>query len=150
MRFFIVALALLAGSLVHAAPASEIAARQIGDLQCNVDRLGIVAALAATQATLKSLSKELASDPASAAEVQSALSSISGAQGAVGVIAKALFEGQSAPAEARTEVKGNLTAAQSSLTGISASGASGATLKVALAELAVAEASGLGVLNNCK
>ncbi len=79
MRFFAIALAFFAGSLVHAgmstppcaqsysqltastAPAGEIVARQVGDLQCNLDRLSIVAALAATQGTLKTLSKQLTS-----------------------------------------------------------------------------------------
>ncbi|KAH9848518.1 hypothetical protein C2E23DRAFT_862557 [Lenzites betulinus] len=150
MRFFTVALALLAGALVHATPTTEIAARQVGDLQCNVDRLGIVAALATTQGTLKLLGSQLASDSAAAADVQSVESSITGAQDAIGVIAKALLEGQTAPAAARTDVIGNLTNAHSTLAGISASGASGVTLKAALAELAVAQSSGLGVIDNCK
>ncbi|KAI0634184.1 hypothetical protein C8Q77DRAFT_1110310 [Trametes polyzona] len=150
MRFFAIALAFFAGSLVHAAPASELVARQIGDLQCNIDRLSIVAALAATQGTLKSLAKDLSSDAASAAEVQTAQSSVSGAEAAIGVIAKALVTGQSAPAEARTQVQGNLTAAHDALTSIKASGSSGNTLKLALLELGAAQAAGNGVVKNCK
>ncbi|KAL1948543.1 hypothetical protein VTO73DRAFT_12618 [Trametes versicolor] len=150
MRFFAIALAFFAGSLVHAAPASEIVTRQVGDLQCNLDRLSIVAALAATQGTLKTLSQQVTSDTTATAGVQSAESAITGAQGAIGVIAKALVTGQTAPASARQEVQGNLTAAHDALTSLSTNGESGATLKVALAELALAQASGNGVVSNCK
>ena len=45
-------------------------------------------------------------------------SSISGAQSAIGTIAKALLTGQTAPADARDQVKSNLLAAQSTLAGI--------------------------------
>ena len=38
------------------APAGELVARQIGDLQCNIDRLSIVGDLAGLQNTLSSLS----------------------------------------------------------------------------------------------
>ena len=37
------------------APAREIAARQIGNLECNIDRLSIVAGLGVLQKTLTSL-----------------------------------------------------------------------------------------------
>ena len=52
-----------AGSYAHqlhsTAPAPEIAARQIGNLQCNVDRLKIVGTLAAMQGTLKKLAGQV-------------------------------------------------------------------------------------------
>ena len=41
------------------------------------------------------------------------------AQGAIGVIAKALFTGQTAPAAARDQVAGNLTAANTALGALS-------------------------------
>ena len=37
---------------MHTAPAREIAARQIGNIQCNIDRLAIVGGLAGLQKTL--------------------------------------------------------------------------------------------------
>ncbi|OSD00437.1 hypothetical protein PYCCODRAFT_1371056 [Trametes coccinea BRFM310] len=141
----------LAGAQVFGAPAREIVARQIGDLQCNVDRLSIVAGLATTQGTLKKLSQDLAHDPTSAASVQSAADSISGAQGAIGVIAKALLTGQTAPAEARNQVLGNLTAAHDTLAAInSTDSTASATLQKALSELNDSAEAGNGVVNNCK
>ncbi len=59
------------------------------------------------------------SDDATASSVQSVIDSISGAQGAIGVIGKALFTGATAPADARTQVQGNLTAAAGALSAIS-------------------------------
>lgn len=58
------------------------------------------------------------SDNSTASSVQSVVDSISGAQGAIGVIAKALFSGATAPADARTQVQGNLTAAAGALSAI--------------------------------
>ena len=46
----------LATSPLCLAPVAEIAARQVGDIQCNVDRLSIVGDLAGLQKTLKTLS----------------------------------------------------------------------------------------------
>ncbi|KAI9056409.1 hypothetical protein FKP32DRAFT_1599138 [Trametes sanguinea] len=155
VRIFALALvfsSFLAGSQVFGAPAKEIVARQIGDLQCNVDRLSIVAGLATTQGTLKKLSQQLAqSDPTSAASVESAADSISGAQGAIGVIAKALLTGQTAPAEARNQVLGNLTAAHDTLAAInSTDSTASATLQKALSELNDSAEAGNGVVENCK
>lgn len=107
-----------------------------------------------------------------ASEVQSAEHAISGAQGAIGVIAKALLEGKTAPADARDEVRGNLTAARDALVALDSyvgralppcraltavrrgvhrkDSASSDDLKQALAELAVAAVAGKGVVDNCK
>ncbi|KAI0672375.1 hypothetical protein C8Q78DRAFT_1026637 [Trametes maxima] len=154
MQFFALIIAfssLLAGSQILAAPAHDIAARQVGDLQCNLDRLSIVADLAATQGTLKSLAKQAASDPDAAASIQAAQSAVSGAGGAIGVIAKALFSGQAAPADARVQVQGNLTAAHDALTAISSSDSDTTSgVKKALTQLGLAELSGEGVVKNCK
>ena len=45
-------------TLPSLAPVAEIAARQIGDIQCNVDRLAIVGALGTMQSTLKDLATQ--------------------------------------------------------------------------------------------
>ena len=45
---------------IHTAPAREIAARQIGNIQCNIDRLSIVGDLAGLQKTLKTLTTQTA------------------------------------------------------------------------------------------
>ncbi|KAI0643803.1 hypothetical protein C8Q79DRAFT_915070 [Trametes meyenii] len=153
MQFFALIIAfssLLAGSQISAAPAYSIAARQVGDLQCNLDRLSIVADLAAMQGTLKSLATK-AADPDAASGVQAAQTAVSGAGGAIGVIAKALFSGQTAPADARDQVQGNLTAAHDALTGISSSDAdTTAGVNKALTQLGLAAQSGEGVVKNCK
>ncbi|CDO72133.1 hypothetical protein BN946_scf184962.g76 [Trametes cinnabarina] len=144
---------LFASSEVLGAPAREIIARQIGNLQCNIDRLSIVAGLATTQGTLKKLSQQFAqSDPNSASSVESAIDSISGAQGAIGVIAKALLTGQQAPAAARDQVAGNLTAALETLVALNSTdtGATSKTLQEALTELKDSAAAGQGVVDNCK
>ncbi|KAI8989179.1 hypothetical protein BD414DRAFT_486325 [Trametes punicea] len=151
LAFAVALSSFLATSQILAAPAKEITVRQIGDLQCNVDRLSIVAGLATTQGTLKTLSKELASDTTAASSIESAIDSISGAQGAIGVIAKALLTGQAAPAAARDQVLGNLTAAHDTLASInSTSGAASTELQKALTELTNAQLAGEGVVNNCK
>ncbi|RPD75977.1 hypothetical protein L226DRAFT_534040 [Lentinus tigrinus ALCF2SS1-7] len=160
--FFFAFLSLLAGSQIYAAPANEIVARQIGNLQCNINRLQIVTGLAGLQGTLKNLASESASDAATAASVQTAQDSVTGAQGAIGVIAKALLTGQTAPAAARDQVAGNLTAAQGALTAINSCSSAdvvyfhrsdttvSATLQKALTQLGDAATAGEGVVSNCK
>ncbi|KAI0827446.1 hypothetical protein BC628DRAFT_180605 [Trametes gibbosa] len=139
---------LLMGSQIYAVPTKEIAARQIGNLQCNIDRLSIVAGLAKTQSTLKKLATN---STATASSVQSVIDSVSGAQGAIGVIGKALLTGQAAPAAARDQVQGNLTAAHDALAAISSTDtATTASLQKALTQLGNAEQAGLGVVANCK
>ena len=46
--------------LLSTVPVTELAARQVGDLQCNIDRFTIVGALAAMQGTLTALSVKTA------------------------------------------------------------------------------------------
>ncbi|KAI0708675.1 hypothetical protein C8Q76DRAFT_799905 [Earliella scabrosa] len=149
--FLFAFLYLLAGSHIYAAPAPEIAARQIGNLQCNVDRLKIVGTLAAMQGTLKKLAGQVSNDPEAAAGVQSVQDSVSGAQDAIGVIAKALFTGQAAPASARDDVRSNLEAAGTALASITSTDpAVTANLDKATTQLTNAGEAGEGVVANCK
>ena len=109
------------------------------------------------------------SDATTAAGVQSVQESVTGAQGAIGVIAKALFTGQTAPASARDQVAGNLTAAHDTLAGltsyVSASHSHqpcldlcfcrtdstvSAALEKASTQLGNAATAGEGVVSNCK
>ncbi|OSD04717.1 hypothetical protein PYCCODRAFT_1433043 [Trametes coccinea BRFM310] len=144
---------LLVVSGVFAAPAKEIAARQAGNagLLCTLDRLSIILELDEMQGTLKNLTQEFSkSDPTSASNVKTAIDSITGAQGAVGVIIQAITAGQQPPAAARTQVEGNLTAAHDALTSINTTDTTAsATLMTALTELSDAGAAGNGVLDNC-
>ncbi|KAH9928017.1 uncharacterized protein BXZ73DRAFT_102524 [Epithele typhae] len=146
--FLFAFLYLLAGSQVYAAPAQEIAARQLGNLQCNIDRLSIVAGLASLQGTLKKIASSDNSTADSVATVQDA---VSGAQGAIGVIAKALLTGQAAPAAARDQVQGNLTAAATALADVtSTDSATSSIIAKAGTLLTKSGAAGEGVVANCK
>ncbi|TBU45327.1 hypothetical protein BD309DRAFT_956481 [Dichomitus squalens] len=148
--FLFAFLGLFASSLVHAAPVKELSARQIGDLQCNADRLTIVGALATMQGTLSELASSASSDPATAAGVQSVQSDVTDAQQAIGTIAKALFTGQTAPASARDQVKSALLSANSTLSGLTSTDATvSSLLQKATSELKVAGAAGEGVVANC-
>lgn len=55
------------------------------------------------------------SDATAAESIKAVQDNISGAQGAIGVIGKALITGQKAPAEARDQVLNNLTDATAAL-----------------------------------
>ncbi|KAI1792785.1 hypothetical protein LXA43DRAFT_316091 [Ganoderma leucocontextum] len=147
---FLFAFLAFTSSLVYAAPAAEIAARQVGDIQCNVDRLSIVGDLAGLQKTLKTLSGQVTDDATASAGIESVTSSVSGAQSAIGTIAKALLTGQTAPAAARDQVKSNLLAAQSALAGITSSDpAVTSNLQKATTQLTNAGTAGEGVVANC-
>ncbi|RDX52503.1 hypothetical protein OH76DRAFT_1454323 [Lentinus brumalis] len=151
VMFFFAFLSLLAGSQIYAAPTNEIVARQIGNIQCNINRLQIVTGLAKLQGTLGSLIGEVSSDSAALASVQSAASSVTGAEAAIGVIAKALLTGQAAPADARDQVAANLTAAHDALAAITSTDpTASATLQKALTQLNDAATAGDGVVANCK
>jgi len=135
--------ALLAGAV-------PVRMRQIGDLQCNINRLQIVGDLAGLQGTLGALSGEASGNATANEAIQSVRTDITGAQGAIGVIAEALLTGQDAPADARDQVAGNLTSAQNTLSTITLSSTAGtATLQKAQTELSSAITAGEGVVNNC-
>ncbi|KAI0772750.1 hypothetical protein BD413DRAFT_622074 [Trametes elegans] len=141
---------LFAGSQIYAAPTHEIVARQLGNLQCNLDRLSIVASLAATQGTVKKLTGSLA-DNSTAAGIQAVTDALSGAESAIATIGKALFTGATAPADARDVVKTSLDAAHQALSGLNSTDTAIAdTVKKALTQLENAQSAGEGVVSNCK
>ncbi|THH17983.1 hypothetical protein EW146_g2908 [Bondarzewia mesenterica] len=133
---------------VNAAP---LTSRQIGNLQCNIDRLAIVGKLGQTQSSLTDLAGAL-NGTSDATNVQAVQTSVSGAQGAIGVIAKALLTGQTAPAEARDQVAGNLTAATTTLDAINrhvTDPTASALLGTVQSQLQGAVTAGKGVVSNC-
>lgn len=101
---------LLCLSAVNAAPL-QLQERQIGNIQCNVNRLQIVSDLAGAKSTAKTLTTDFASDAASSQVMVTITQGISDAQSAIGQIALALFSGQQAPAAARDQVASGLEAA---------------------------------------
>ncbi|KAA1474615.1 hypothetical protein DENSPDRAFT_931784 [Dentipellis sp. KUC8613] len=124
-------------------------ARQIGNIQCNLDRAGIVLQLGKAKSTVD----DLASSPAlqNVSDIQTVQDGIAGAQGAVGVIAKALLSGQTAPADARDQVAGNLTSATTALSTITSTDADATdSLAKAQQQLNSAISFGQGVVANCK
>ncbi|OBZ77016.1 hypothetical protein A0H81_03138 [Grifola frondosa] len=138
---------LIAAMLVGAAP---LVNRQIGDLQCNIDRLGIVADLTKLSTTVKSLTTSLASDATNAPIAQAAQDGVTGAQGAIKTIAAALFTGQTAPADARDQVAGNLTAIGAALGNITSTDSTvTASVQKAQTQLSSAVTAGEGVVSNC-
>ncbi|KAI0701852.1 hypothetical protein BC835DRAFT_1264633, partial [Cytidiella melzeri] len=87
---------------------ATLVGRQIGDLQCNINRFQIVTALAEMGGTLAALKGQSASDPATSAVVATAQSGLNTANAGVATIAKAIITGQAAPAAARTQVENGL------------------------------------------
>ncbi|KAI0048664.1 hypothetical protein FA95DRAFT_1605043 [Auriscalpium vulgare] len=127
-----------------------VQSRQIGDLQCNIDRLKIVTTLEGAKITVDGLAASL-SKSADASNIKAVANNIAGAQGGIGVIGKALLTGQAAPASARTQVQDNLTQAIKTLANIKSSDAGIASrLKLAAQQLNNSAADGDGVVSNCK
>ncbi|KAI0048666.1 hypothetical protein FA95DRAFT_1490529 [Auriscalpium vulgare] len=122
--------------------------RQIGNLQCNLDRAGIVLSLAGAKGTVSDLATSNTTD---ASNIQTVANGIAGAQGAIGVIGKALITGQTAPADARTQVGGNLTQAITTLANIKSDDAdTSSKLATAAKQLNDSATAGAGVVSNCK
>ncbi|OBZ76541.1 hypothetical protein A0H81_03144 [Grifola frondosa] len=136
--------AVLVGGVPHAR-------RQVGDLQCNINRAEIVFNLAQMEATVSNLTMQLASNSTAAELIGVAADGVSGAQGAVKTILLALINGETAPAEARDEVGGNLTSVFFALGNITSTDPeTSANLEKAQTELTNAGLAGNGVVNNCK
>ncbi|PSR75683.1 hypothetical protein PHLCEN_2v8974 [Hermanssonia centrifuga] len=152
--------AALCGVLVQTAPL-EFNKRQIGDLQCNVNRVQIVSDIAQMKQTVNALATQVASDPVSSAAVSSAQAGISSAESAIGGIALSIITGQTAPAADRTQVESGLTAVGAGLGNITShiaiiegttcrtDPAVTANVQKAQQQLASATTAGDGVLANC-
>lgn len=107
----------------------QLEQRQIGNVQCNVNRLQIVGDLTGAKSTAQTLTTDLASlaisiptvlcsislyfirDPASSQLMDTINQGISDAQDGISQIASALFTGQQAPAEDRDQVASGLGSA---------------------------------------
>ncbi|KAI0265308.1 hypothetical protein BC834DRAFT_843584 [Gloeopeniophorella convolvens] len=139
--FFVVFAQLLL--LGHAAP---LESRQIGGIACNANRLGIVLTLKSASGTAKGLATSLA-NTSDATNVQAIQTGIKGAQGAIDVIGKALLSGQTAPADARNQVQGNLTSAIDALSRFNSTSTDVTKLG---SQLTSAVNAGLGVVSDCK
>lgn len=115
---------------MHSAPVHQLASRQIGNLQCNIDRLKIVGDIFTATQTTNSLSKQLVAyvfplspslssililtsrrDTTGASQISTVSDGLNQASAGITQIATALFTGQAAPAAARDQVEQGLNSA---------------------------------------
>ncbi|KAJ7479661.1 hypothetical protein FB451DRAFT_163111 [Mycena latifolia] len=111
-RILSVFLALFIASAAVAAPVEN---RQLGNLDCNVDRFKIVTGLIQTGSALKKIDT---TNPDTATAVAAAQAGLSSAGDAIKNIALALVTGKAAPGDARTAVSQGLNDTRSALDGI--------------------------------
>jgi len=124
--------------------------RQIGDLTCNFDRLGVVANLAKTTKDVKALLSAAGNDTATTTAAQTALDGLSSASAGVDTIAKSLLTLQAAPADARDQVQTGLDQANTALTSVNSTDpAVTKQLSKATAALSKTITAGQGVVTNC-
>ncbi|KAJ7689674.1 hypothetical protein B0H17DRAFT_1134812 [Mycena rosella] len=136
----------LALFLAFAAVAAPVETRQLGNLQCNIDRFKIVTGLVETGSALKKIDT---TNPDTATAVAAAQTGLTTVGDAIKDIALALVTGKAAPTDARTQVSQGLNDTRSALEGITdatvtASVASAQTLVQGLID------DGNGVIADCK
>ncbi|KAF7349887.1 hypothetical protein MVEN_01289300 [Mycena venus] len=141
-RILSVLLALYLALCTVAAPLQQ---RQVGDLQCNIDRLKIVNSLASTGTAVGEIDT---TDPATASAVTAAQAGLTSAGAGIKTIALSLITGQAAPASARDQVKAGLLAAQTALAGINDPTAT-AAVTAAQNQLNTTIADGAAVVADC-
>ncbi|KAJ8074851.1 hypothetical protein AAF712_016612 [Marasmius tenuissimus] len=125
--------------------------RQIGSIQCNVARLQTVSALSATTQAVNQLASAGANDQATSSAIAQAQEGLSDAQGGIQTIAQSIVSGQTAPADARTQVGDGLESAQSALQSIqSTDPAITSGVQGAMAQLAKTAQAGEQVVALCK
>ncbi|KAJ7097429.1 hypothetical protein C8R44DRAFT_370067 [Mycena epipterygia] len=105
----------LAFFIASASVAAPVEQRQVGDLDCNVDRLKIVADLVAAGSAVKQIDT---TNPDTATAVAAAQAGLQTAGDAIKDIALALVTGQAAPESSRTGVSQGLNDTRSALSGI--------------------------------
>ncbi|KAK0492791.1 hypothetical protein EDD18DRAFT_1465305 [Armillaria luteobubalina] len=115
-RFFITLLSVALMAYFFHVEAAPLHSRQIGDIACNVARLKTVSSLAATKSAVNKIDTSNSTDAATA--VTGAQTGLDSASAGIKTIAASLLTGQTAPADARDQVKSGLLAAQTALNGI--------------------------------
>ncbi|KAL5497882.1 hypothetical protein ACEPAH_2813 [Sanghuangporus vaninii] len=146
-----VVLGFFAQSAFAAPTNGELVSRQVGDLQCNLDRLAIVTALSQTKNDVDDLASAGASDPSVTSATTQADSGLTDAKNGIVTIAEALIQGQTAPASARDQVGQGLTTIQTALDSINSTDPNvTSALSKAKSDLSKAVSAGQGVVSNCK
>ncbi|KAH8102143.1 hypothetical protein BXZ70DRAFT_55412 [Cristinia sonorae] len=146
-------LVLLGAALVGAAPTDMHMhyARQIGNLQCNLDRLKIVGDIFAASQTTKTLTKQLSADANGSSLISTVNDGLNQASSGIGEIAVALFTGQKAPAASRDQVESGLNSAFTAVNSITSENAAVTNnVNKLKTQLQAAGSAGDGVLANCK
>ncbi|KAJ6503683.1 hypothetical protein C8R45DRAFT_894818 [Mycena sanguinolenta] len=142
-RILSVLLVLCLALFTVAAPLQQ---RQIGNLQCNINRLKIVTSLGSTNTAVGKIDT---TDPATASAVTAAQAGLTSASAGIKTIAQSLITGQAAPASARDQVGAGLLAAQTALAGITDPTAT-AAVTAAQNQLTTTIADGAAVVADCK
>ncbi|KAJ7058877.1 hypothetical protein C8F01DRAFT_1059595 [Mycena amicta] len=138
-----VVLSLFVVSTTVAAPLEQ---RQLGNLQCNIDRIKIVADLVQANIAVKKIDT---SDAATASAVSDAQAGLSSVTSAIESIALSLVTGKAAPGDARTAVSAGLNQTRSALEGIN-NPAVASAVSAAEGKVQSAIDAGNGVIANCK
>ncbi|KAK7681511.1 hypothetical protein QCA50_015243 [Cerrena zonata] len=147
-RIIVVIFVALSAVFVHAAPLGK---RQVGDQQCNIDRLKIVTDLIQAQNTTKTLTIQLGTDPAGIKSIGAVSDGLDNAQSAIIDIVNALVSGQQAPASARQQVADGLNAAATALASINSTDTRiTSNLGQLQTQLTAAGQAGDAVLADCK
>ncbi|KAI0356985.1 hypothetical protein OH77DRAFT_1399927, partial [Trametes cingulata] len=140
--------------LLSSRDTSAPARRQLGDLQCNIDRGEIifnVGQLAATVASLANGTGLMSANNTADADLKSLQTGVQGVAGAVQGIILALGTGKNAPPDLRNQVAHNLTDIRLALGNLSSSDNATATLlNTANVQFINADLAATGVFTNCK
>ncbi|KAI1792783.1 hypothetical protein LXA43DRAFT_972420 [Ganoderma leucocontextum] len=142
--------AFAASMLANGAPAR----RQLGNLECNIDRAEIVfhvAQFAGIVNTLGNNTHLVAANKTVKHDVMTLQTGAQGAGGAIKQIVLALVNGDKADPNLRTQVGGNLTAIRDALADLSSKdNSTSALLDTANTEFVNSVNAANGVVNNCK
>ncbi|KAI0786989.1 hypothetical protein C8Q75DRAFT_808065 [Abortiporus biennis] len=151
LQLFVITVNLQTQSFINAAPLpTDILKRQIGDLQCNIDRIQIITQVNEATADAQTLSGQLSSDPAASELVSSITSGLNATQSGINEILDALSQGQKAPADVRDAVGEGLTQAIEALDNITTTDPNAVkTMSKLQVELDQAAAAGNAVVTDC-
>ncbi|OJT09526.1 hypothetical protein TRAPUB_13995 [Trametes pubescens] len=130
------------------------ARRQLGDLQCNIDRAEIifnVGQLSGTVANLSNATGLVSANATADADISALQTGVQGVGGAVKQILTALVSGENASPELRTQLGANLTQIRLALADLSSNHTmTAALLDTANTQFTNADLAATGVFFNCK
>ncbi|KAI0634189.1 hypothetical protein C8Q77DRAFT_734226 [Trametes polyzona] len=151
-------LPLVAFSAVALALVSQVAAapsrRQLGNLQCNIDRAEFIFNVGQLSGSVSSLTNAtglVAANSTVDADIAALQTGVQGVSGAAKQIILDLVNGENAPPELRDQIGGNLTQISLALEDLSSNDtATAALLDTVNTQFDNADLAGAGVVFNCK